>query len=853
MTDKPKAPTGGHGEGLRTTDTGNGVHPNSSTNERPANTGNLDALPKALRMLAEWPQWVFWKLETRDGKQTKVLYDPHTGRKGDSTDPAKWATYAGAVAAYRRYKGDGVGFVFHPETSPVMGVDLDHCLTDGKITETAAAIVDLLDCYTEVSPSGTGLHLLMAGAWPHTGRKCPAVEVYAKGRYFTVTGNHFEGTPDAIEDRTAALAVLYDTYFPTKKAAPPSGSHATTIATGYMSDAEVLQVAFHAKNGGNIEALYNGNAGAYPSPSEADAALACHLAFYTKDRGQLTRLMLGSRLRADDREKWDREDYLPRTIDSALATVQEQYQAAGVPVELKRKGPRAAVEVDPSTGEILEGRAPADVPKVNLAPDGYLLSESGNAERFIDSHGDNTLFTEGLGWLQWDGSRWATRADEEMLIAMKESVREIYKAAAGTSDDDQRKRGLKYALAAERATPLKGATTMAQGTAALRTETETLDASPFLLNFINGTVDLRDGKLRPARLEDRITKMVPLDFDPTATCPHWEAALEGIFAKDPDPKASAAAFQRLIGYGIVGDTRERVIAVLHGGGRNGKSTVLETIANVLGLDYVRAARADILLEHKVRAGSATPELAALRGTRIVTLAETGEDQRMNEGLVKQLTGGDTISARGIYKDVINFRPEFLPILATNHRPRILGRDEAIWDRLVYVPFLRRFVLESEDPDAPVEDRADLQLKDKLAAEYAGIAAWVVRGAVEWWADIARGKSSGLSMPAHWRAAKADYRKQENSVGRFVDEECVQDRDAKAPGATLYAAYKESCSATGDEPVSSVQFGRVLSELGFKPCVVKKNRSWQGLRLSDMYDSPQDNGGATPETATVTDY
>lgn len=806
----------------------------------PVNTGDLDTLPAGIRDLATFDQWLTYKLVDKgqvrkDGspKWSKQPLNPQTGVVSSVTSPSTWTDYHTAVEGRRRGHGHGLGFSFNPAANGIVGFDLDNCFqSDGSLAPVAVKVVQLLNSYTEVSPSGRGLHVLCRGTFEETVeadrmKKVTVdgvdLELYQVGRFFTVTGDHVEGLTDTIEDRTAELATLVCRYF--TEAPKPTRTTRTSEAGSPppLTDAEIIDLARTAKNGDKFTRLYAGDWSGYPSESEADGALACLIAFYTKDPAQIERIMRGSKLA---RDKWDRPDYLPKdTIPTALGKVTESYTPPAAKTRRKKDTPP---NVDPDTGEVLGGTG-SRIPKEAMAPDGFTLSEAGNAERFAARHADGVLYTDATGWLVWDGCRYSQTSDEVVLNMILETNRELYDQVR---ENEDRMRFIRQVLTFEKTNSRRGSETTARGLAALRTTADTLDVDRYLINFTNGTFNVRTGEPRPHRREDKITRLVPCDYNPTARCPVWIDALHGIFALDPEPAASVAGLQRLLGYAITGDTCERVIAFFVGTGRNGKSTVLETLAAVLGPDYVQAAKADVLMAGGVRRGGATPDLAALRGVRLVTLSETEAEGRLNSNLVKALTGGDTVSARELYKDPMNFKPEFTPILATNHRPVIGGRDVALFDRLVYVPFERRFVLEAEDPNAKPADLADPRLKEKLEAEREGIAAWLVEGAVAWYREIAAGRSTGLLNPPHWRDAKAEYQDTEDSVGQFVTEACVSDPREKATTADLYKAYSTFCEDVGTTPVERRVFGKTLSEMGYRPGKSHGKRYVQGIRPRD---------------------
>ena len=255
-------------------------------------------------------QWVCWRFEERDGKQTKVPYSPG-GRRASSTDPGTWATIEEVQAADAF---DGVGFVF-TEDDPICGVDLDDIRSGGKMHPAAAEIVTELRSYTERSPSGNGVHILLLGTVNGARNRTSKTpwggefEVYSRARFFAMTGDALKAAPKTLEPRQAKLDALLSKMFPAP--APTNGAAAPVV-----DDRELLDRAFAARNGVRVEALYRGDASAYGSASEADLALCDHLAFWAgPDPERIDRMFRGSGLM---REKWERADYAQRTIERAL-------------------------------------------------------------------------------------------------------------------------------------------------------------------------------------------------------------------------------------------------------------------------------------------------------------------------------------------------------------------------------------------------------------------------------------------------------------------------------------------------------------------------------------------------------
>jgi hypothetical protein len=284
----------------------------------PSGAPNPSRIPAELR---ERRQWVVWRYEERDGKRTKVPYNADGASvRASATDPETWESYGCAVTAARHDEGvDGIGFVFS-EHDPFTGIDLDACFDEnGELHPDAARIVDSLGSYTERSPSRTGLHIIVradlnghprnrTGDVPWGG----GIEIYSHGRYFTMTGNRLDDTPDTVEGRQPQFDRVLAEFLPAQQRAAKPASAGTSTRT----DSEVLARAFAAKNGPKVMALYRGDRAGYGSESEADQALVSTLAFWTgPDPGQLDRLFRGSKLM---RDKWERQDYRDRTIGKAL-------------------------------------------------------------------------------------------------------------------------------------------------------------------------------------------------------------------------------------------------------------------------------------------------------------------------------------------------------------------------------------------------------------------------------------------------------------------------------------------------------------------------------------------------------
>lgn len=291
---------------------------------------NFEKIPIELK---QTPQWVAWRLEKKDGKDTKVPYIAAEGIfNASTTDPLTWRTYQAAVKALDTGRYSGIGFVVS-EYDDFGGLDLDHCRNPetGEIDQWALDIIGKFNSYTEVTPSGAGVRIWIKAKFPVEGhkktgygpQKAGALELYDNKRYFAVTGDHIEGTPVTIEDRQAELDELYRSTFPPKEEQPPARNNGHRPAS-IVDDTLLLAKAMSAANGAKFERLFRGDTSDYNGDdSSADQALCNMLSFWTdKDFDRIDRLFRQSGLY---RQKWERQDYREGTIKHAIEITAESY------------------------------------------------------------------------------------------------------------------------------------------------------------------------------------------------------------------------------------------------------------------------------------------------------------------------------------------------------------------------------------------------------------------------------------------------------------------------------------------------------------------------------------------------
>jgi putative DNA primase/helicase len=429
-----------------------------------------------------------------------------------------------------------------------------------------------------------------------------------------------------------------------------------------------------------------------------------------------------------------------------------------------------------------------------------VITEDSVALMFRERYAGQLLFDHDMRtWFVWDGQRW--KHDKTTLAF--EFARQLARELTLTQSPKSRMTANKVSFA-------NGVERFGRSDRMFAVDASVWDPNPFLLGTPDGTVDLRDGTLRPARQEDRITKITAVAPADTADCPLWMEFLD--FATFSDPQV-IRFLQQLCGYALTGSVIEHAMAFVYGEGGNGKGVFMNTISAIFG-EYATAAAMTTFTAS--RADAHPTELARLRGARLVTASETEKGHAWAEAKIKALTGGDRIAARFMRQDFFEFQPQFTLIISGNHKPTLANVDDAIRRRFNIIPFVRK---------PPVPDK---MLGIKLQAEWPMILRWMIDGCLDW-------KKNSLVHPESVTAATAAYFADQDLLGQWLDDCCDVEPENLHKWDTvadLFASWAKYAAEAGEKPGNKKGFNDAMQGRGFKAARGGKGvRQFKGLRLN----------------------
>lgn len=743
-------------------------------------------IPQELKKQPRWVCWLKQPDETRPGRFRKVPINPYTGGQAQSNNPATWSDYSTAVKSSNRFSG--IGYMLG---GGYFGVDIDGAqdaiddYKSGDENNIVAEFIHTLQSYSEYSVSGNGIHIICKGMLPPSGRRKQNVEMYSEGRFFIMTG-HIAAEYGAIRDCTEAIRPLHEKYI-------GGGAEPTAVSIPItplaLDEEELLRLAQNSKQGRMFSDLYDGNYESYfHSHSEADLSLCNMLAFWCRrDEGMMDRLFRRSGLM---RPKWERKQngatYGKMTLTKAVQSCTAVYEPPG--------------EYRVEFGAACCGERKT-----------YSLDDTGNAERMVDMAGDRIRYSYvDRCWLYYDGRRWCT----DVTGAIKRFADQVVERMAGDMDiyanqtEEMEKQFLKH-LKTSRSNKAK--TAMIKETEhRVPIVPDELDRHNHLFNVPNGTINLKTGELSAHDSERYISKIGFTEYTDKMDAPLWTAFLSQIFGGD---EPLIRYVQKAVGYSLTGSTQEQCAFFCYGTGRNGKSTFLDTLSDVLG-DYAVNIQPETLMV-KGQSGGPNSDIARLKGARFVTSVEPNEGVRLNEGLLKQLTGGDRVTARKLYGNEFEFTPEFKLWMGTNHKPVIRGTDVGIWRRVHLIPFSVQIP----------EDKIDKRLKYKLRREFPAILKWAVDGCLLW-------QREGLERPAAVLNAVKEYQSEMDVVAAFTSE-CIVTGKGDEQASDVYRCYSKWAEENNEYRMSNTKFGREMAKR-FEKVRKKDGIYYCGIQIADMY-------------------
>jgi len=735
---------------------------------------NSSNIPEELKS----EHFMLWRLEQREGRQTKPPINPSSGFKGNVQDPKQWTDYNNALGIHQsgRFRTSGISVVVHPE-SELVGLDLDKCIKDGAFSNEAMEVLQKVNSYSEISPSGNGVRIFLYGKLPGKGRRKENFECYDEGRHLTVTGNHIPDTPKIINRDQAVIDWFHQKFIAPAKVEDSSqmgvreiNDESEMVPAEPASDVsklqvnEIIQLIRSSRQKDKFERLYEGNTVGYSSPSEADLALCTILSFWTKKNpGLIDSIFRQSGLY---RPKWDEKHYSDgrtygqETITRATELCTEVYN-------------------------------PLVSPDIKEIQDFLNNQERGDAELLASLFHQEFLYDHiAQCWLWYENGVWNQDQEKQTLRIAVEELTKVYLDASSKTDQEiTRLIGEKNEGNQERIAQLEALRDRLRGRVNklnnrnrinnvlkmseswLPTATWKFDREPLKLNLANGIYDLNAKKLLEHSHEHLCLKQAPVTFDKDAIAPHWNDFLNTIFGKDEE---LIRFVKQAVGFSLSGLCDLQALIFCYGSGANGKSTFFGVLRELLG-DYYQGIQVETFLSKAFQSSSEPYELARVKGARMVVSDEVPEGRKLNESLVKNLTGGDQIHARNPYEKPFSFDPTHTLWMFGNHKPVISGMDHGIWRRIYLIPFT---VTISEEQKRPQEE-----LMKEFRGEISGILNWALEG----WSDYRR---NGLQIPAAVKNATSEYKSESDTMAAFISEKCVVNAVAKVHTTRLFQSFKE---------------------------------------------------------------
>lgn len=776
--------------------------------------------------------WAIFPLEPNTKEPLKWLAAngfPH-GVKHATTDPDQ------IEAWWTQHPSAGIGLATG-EPSGVWGVDADGA--DG--VENFLATSRLLDI--PVSPlvaftGGGGRHYIYRYPTDGTRIGCPSkhslgprIHIRGTGGYLVVAPSiHPNGSPYLWSDDDAepldTPRVLIDAVLNKAKPSPGRAVWMGPINLAEVHDPEECKTRDEAVES-LIEVLIR---------KAKEAA-------YTNQERHPQLVWLAHQLN-DSKVEWERARLAMQELVKALKTVPwnprricTYQEGEGVLANAYGKPPREPHPFMEEWERYDEARRTGNIPESGEPPSaipwrlGHPLNDTGNARRFAEALKDKALFVDTRGWMVYRAGRWIEDTGDVNAMMGGMQVHDLLKREKAIVLDKAKQEAAKDANAASRKAlddldrvwsrhiaktgncgALKGLVYVARSAGGMAEKEEAFDFHPHLLNCVNGTMNLKTGEWTPHSPSDRLSRMAGAQWEPEASQDRWNQFLHEVFA---DQVAVIPYLQRVLGYCLTGEVTERQFWMFSGIGANGKDTLMGAVMHAMGT-YADRINSDLFIQSKsVNGNGPTPEKAKLKGLRMVIASETPEDGKLNENEIKQITGGDDITARRLNCPPITFQSTHKIIILTNYKPHT-STDTALWDRLTLVEFRQRFEGAARDP----------KLKGKLAKEANGILAWLIEGARAYYEEGGVGEP-----PLAVRASTDEYRSSENIIEQWRKDRTKDNPNSTHTAKELFKDFEGWCEQECGRKISQQKFAKQLSRMGIRDVMGTGGiRMRQGLEL-----------------------
>lgn len=761
---------------------------------------NVDSIPEEMKTLRNW---VVWKYENRKNskgeiKKTKVPYQVN-GKKAKSTDRDTWDSFENVIKIFEKHPGkfDGVGFVFSQDTG-IMGVDFDHVKDHetGEWDPEALSEIKSLNSYTEISPSGEGVHVIVRGVVPlepdedgkiGTGKNNHKIgrEMYHAGKFFTVTGNVMSGTPRVINQAQNAVNALYYKWFKDEK--PNTGKKQPEKKTK-LSDTEIIDIASRAKNAEKFKRLYNGDISGYESQSEADEALCSLLAFYTQDPEQIDRIFRGSGLyRAD---KWETASYRNRTINKALQWVTETYNPDKKGKSGKGRPEKIIVHFD----EVAE----------RVMKENHIFSMRDNGQLYL-----------------YQGGVYRSEGAETILgTLIRDAYCQMYKEKWKSINND-----FDLPEHIPKATVRYVNEVLAYIRAYTHIPRELIDTyQDKYINFKNCLFNLEKWEFEAHSPDIKTICQIPVNYDPEAECPRIEKFLREVTSSEED----IAFLEEWAGYCLTTDVSYQKALMLYGIPGTGKSVFATLLETFVGSENASSESLQKIEEDKYRA-------AKLYGKLVNICSDIPSTKLHKTEVFKKLVSGlDTIDAENKYQDPFKFKNKAKLTFSANKIPEG-PKDPAFYERFCLIEFGRKF------RGTPDDDKKLIQ-KLTTDVELSGFLNLALKGLKRLY------ENDRFSYNKTFEETEREYILNSNPVAFFM-EECTVVSDQDTESTILYLAYVAWSNDNNITHVSNIEFSRRLKKLGYtnhRENVVKEGGGykkvtlWDNVKLKPSEETNKDN-------------